>query len=119
MFRAVPLVTDTKTYSSGTTPNILCSSYAVRATTSQNVLGDYMQDKSCAFVTNSMNFCIRDDSYTDAETFKSAVLGQKLVYELATPITYQLTPQQIATLNGENNLWGSGDIELTYKAQSS
>ena len=31
---------------------------------------------------------------------------------------YQLTGQQIATLKGENDVWGSGNIELTYKAQA-
>ena len=32
------------------------------------------------------NIAIRDDSYTDATTFKTAMKGIKLVYELATPV---------------------------------
>lgn len=32
------------------------------------------------------NIAIRDDSYTDATTFKTAMKGVKLVYELATPV---------------------------------
>lgn len=39
-----------------------------------------------------------------AEQFKTAVNGFKLVYTLATPLTIQLTPQQIETLAGQNNL---------------
>ena len=36
-------------------------------------------------------------------------------YELATPQTYQLTPQQIQTLVGVNNVWSEqGDVELSY-----
>ena len=38
-----------------------------------------------------------------------------LVYELATPQTYQLTPQQVNTLVGTNNVWSEqGNIELSY-----
>lgn len=39
------------------------------------------------------------------------------VYELATPQTYQLTPQQIQTLIGANNVWSEdGAIEVEYIA---
>ena len=40
----------------------------------------------------------------------------EFVYELATPIEYDLTPQQINTLLGINNIWAdTGNIELlTY-----
>lgn len=35
--------------------------------------------------------------------------------KLETPITYALTPQQITTLIGTNNIWSdAGDVELTY-----
>ena len=37
------------------------------------------------------------------------------VYELATPITYTLTPQEITSLLGANNLWAdTGDSEISY-----
>ena len=39
----------------------------------------------------------------------------QIVYPLATPITYQLTPQQIQTLQGDNTIWAdAGSVELTY-----
>ena len=39
-----------------------------------------------------------------------------IVYELATPQTYQLTPTEVSTLLGENNVWAdSGDVEITYR----
>ena len=41
----------------------------------------------------------------------------QVVYELATPLTYQLTPQQIDTLLGVNNITAtSGQVSVTYKA---
>lgn len=38
------------------------------------------------------------------------------IYELATPITHQLTPQVIKTLKGINNIWSdaNGNIELRF-----
>lgn len=39
----------------------------------------------------------------------------QLVYELATPITYQLTPTQIKSLLGNNNAWcDTGDVNVKY-----
>lgn len=41
------------------------------------------------------------------------------VYELATPTTYHLTPQEITTLLGQNNIWSdTGDTSVTYKADT-
>ena len=53
-------------------------------------------------------------SVTDFRAWLSANPLQ-VVYELATPLTFQLTPQQIQTLVGVNNVWSEqGDIELSY-----
>lgn len=41
----------------------------------------------------------------------------EIVYELATPITYHLTPQEVRTLLGTNNVWSdAGSVAVTYKA---
>ena len=43
-----------------------------------------------------------------------------VVYPLATPTTVTLTPTQVNTLLGQNNVWAdSGDVEVTYKANAS
>ena len=40
-----------------------------------------------------------------------------LCYELATPLTVQLTPHEVTALLGSNNVWAdSGDSEVTYRA---
>lgn len=47
----------------------------------------------------------------NVNTFKAAMSGVQLCYPLATPTTIQLTPQQIKTLLGENNISAStGDV---------
>ena len=51
------------------------------------------------------------DEYASGTT---PTIGAEVVYELATPQTYQLTPQQIDLLLGTNHLWSDGEITLTY-----
>ena len=47
----------------------------------------------------------------------SETANHVICYELATPQTYQLTPQQIDTLKGQNNITAtSGQVSVTYKA---
>ena len=53
---------------------------------------------------------VKNGSTTESPT------GQ-LVYELATPTTIQLTPQEIDSFKGANNIWAStGEIEVEYRA---
>ncbi|MBR2716201.1 MAG: hypothetical protein IKD79_00505 [Oscillospiraceae bacterium] len=43
----------------------------------------------------------------------------QVFYELDTPIAYQLTPTEIKTLLGVNNIWAdTGDVEVTYRADT-
>ena len=45
--------------------------------------------------------------------------GAQVVYTLATPQTYQLTPQAVTTILGQNNIWAdTGDVEATYIADT-
>ena len=60
---------------------------------------DYIiaHDKTCTINTNiwsgtQLRIAIRDDAYTDADTFKTAMNGVYLVYELATPTTETADP---------------------------
>lgn len=80
--------------------------------------------------TTSIAIAIRDDSLAsgDASAFKTAMQGTQLVYELAEPQTYTLTPQQIEMLAGNNTVWvelinedtttQTATSELTYKSRA-
>ena len=51
------------------------------------------------------------DAYAAGTT---PTIGAQVVYTLATPLTYQLTPQEVSTLTGQNNVWSdSGDVSVT------
>ena len=49
------------------------------------------------------------DAYAAGTT---PTIGAQVVYTLATPITYQLTPKQIAALIGQNYIWSSNNQTL-------
>ena len=60
---------------------------------------------------------IADNSYSTSADFKNSLTGQKITLPLATPVTYQLTAQEINTLLGDNNIWcDTGDCEVTYRS---
>ena len=95
-------------------PHVICSSYkAVR----QSV---WANNKPCVSqISGGKAILVGDDTYATAADFKAAVTGQTLCYELATPQTYQLTPQQLMTLLGTNNVWAdTGDTSVTYPADT-
>lgn len=61
---------------------------------------------------------VKDSRYTDGQAFKLAMSGHYTVYELATPLTYQLTPTAIELFEDNNTIWSSdGAITLTYYAK--
>ena len=65
---------------------------------------------------HNQNLSVKDDRYANASDFKTAVAGQKLVYELATPIEIQLTPRLVNLLQGANVITSNGtSIEITYR----
>lgn len=56
------------------------------------------------------------DVYTAGTT---PTTGAQVVYELAEPVVYQLTPVEIKTLLGQNNIWADcGTADVTYCADA-
>lgn len=102
----------TQAFESGTyrkangTTNIICENYKTSTSADMAISG----------FSTSGRVRIYDSSHSlsDADTFKSDMAGVHIVYELATPIEIDLTPTQINTLLGSNNIWhdGNGDVEV-------
>lgn len=111
---ALPL---SKRYSPKATVNALCSNYPVYP--AQSSVGHGVDKSSWISYSATPELYVQDSTYTDAAAFKTAMNGVQLCYELATPTTYQLTPQTINTLSGVNNVWAdSGDCSITYYADT-
>ena len=97
--------------------NALCTQYNV---VQNSYIGNTSYDNVIAvgaYWSNGCNVYIYDSAKTSmtGAQFKTAMNGVKLVYELATPTTVQLTPTEVKTILGSNSVWAdSGDITVTY-----
>jgi len=81
-------------------------------------IGSTRPDLSISLATyyGSHSISIKDTRYdnTSIADFRASLNGVQAVYELETPFTIQLSPQQIEQLE-ENNIWAdTGDVEVTY-----
>ena len=73
-------------------------------------------DMSIALGTGtSVIMYVHDSRFTDVSDFISSVSGSKIVYLIATPVTYTLTPQEITMLCKENNIFAdTGQTAISY-----
>lgn len=86
-------VSGAKVYANNDAPSCVCGNYPIgRFATSRSNLASYLSDKTCSWISGGTNFVIRDDSYTTQESFKAAMSGVMLIYELATPTTETAEP---------------------------
>lgn len=107
-------VLNAKIVSGAEVPNAKCEQYLpVKYNTNYSATGP----DNVIFFDRAL-LRVRDKRFTDAPTFKTAVSGVMLAYELETPIELPLTPQTVALLAGNNTIWTDGDeVSVTYKAK--
>ena len=71
------------------------------------------------FGMNELRIYVHDSRYSTVEEFQPAVLGQMIVYEIASPVTYQLTPVEVNLLLGQNTVSADcGPVTLRYCADT-
>lgn len=101
-----------KTKSPNDIANLICSNYLADSADSTY---NHKNDKIIAIDTNGYIY-IYDSSYTDVDTFKQAMNGVKLIYELATPTETTLTDEEVAqfkalkTYESTTNIIASSDV---------
>ncbi len=96
--------------------------FNILGTTLPTVLANIGKPEADAAVGNIMQYQNRvwyypPTSVTTVAELKTWLASNNLqiVFRLATPQTYQLTPTQVQMLLGANNVWSTGDtVSLTY-----
>lgn len=89
--------------------NAICSIYKVTKL-------DTLNNGTICLYTDG-NIYVKDIRYSDAVSFRNAMDGVQLCYELAHPITVQLNPEQLTTLLGDNYIWTDADsVSVGYVA---
>ena len=100
-------------------PGVLICSVYPQSTIAriENVPDKHIWNQGYAF--SVYNVVVIDSSYTDSASFKTAMNGVQLCYELAQPITITLTPKQLTTVLGTNNVWSDADsVTVDYVADT-
>lgn len=88
----------------------LCNCYRIAANESAGRLNG-------CFSGANQNVDFINNSYSTVEDWQAYLADNNIqfVYPLAEPITYQLTPQQIQTLLGDNVVWSdAGSVSVEY-----
>ena len=80
--------------SSSDTSNMVCGLYVTEKPVSSASYASSKPNMTVFQQTGNATVFIRDERYTDAATFKTAMSGVYLVYELATPTTESADPFQ-------------------------
>ena len=76
-------------------------------------------DFSCYLDSGDNHIMFQDTRYDNVSSFINGVGNQSFVYELATPTTYQLTPTEVKTLLGANNIFAdTGAVDVEYCADT-
>lgn len=100
-----------KAVNNGSIANAICEAFPT-----QSAAYTYGNNGYIAISDASLIWISATDLYSDAAAFKIAMSGVQLVYELATPQTYTLTPQgALVFLRGTNHVWNDiNDTTVTY-----
>ena len=76
-------------------------------------------DKALRMWTSEADIWDSDLDVTSLDTVKTYLADLVIVYPLATPIEIQLTPTEVRSLLGTNNIWAdTGDTEVEYRADT-
>ena len=94
-------------------PNIICNQCQ---TASYKTVKESTDVNLICFTSTGSDIDWTSSSTTIAdEKARLAENPLQLVYELDTPLTYQLTPAQVTILLGQNNIWAdTGDVDVSY-----
>ena len=105
-FTSTDIASTAKSYPNQNIFGLICSHYSSVSQSNDNVWMGW---------NGQLNLI--DSRYTDVASFKTAMSGVQLVYELATPQTYTLDPQTVRSLVGHNNIFAdTGNTSLDYWA---
>ena len=95
--------------SAGATSTLLCNRY--------KQVSSVIQPGDTGIRITGSNAYIYDNAFAGKTTAEATEMlsGLQIVYDLATPQTYQLDPVTVSTLLGENNIFADcGDVEVSY-----
>ena len=92
-------ISDMATISVGEVPNAICNKYKTYASLPLGNATLAQQDKIITYTSSNHAIICRDSSYTDIETFKNAMSGVPLYYQLASPQTITIPKKHLGCVD--------------------
>ena len=94
--------------------NFLCNKYKAVAQPRQNLLNGEIGTYNSTNALKRLSIC--DNSFATISDFIASLSSLFIIYEVEKPFTYQLTPTQVSSLLGINNVWNdtNGETEVKY-----
>lgn len=93
--------------------NFICNKYKNAKTYRTNLVNGEIGCYNSSGGRNRFSIC--DNAYSSTSDFVNSLSDFVVCYELATPITYHLTPHEIHALLGQNNIWAdTGNVKVIY-----
>lgn len=97
--------------------------YCALLTAGTFVSGDYVTENGVKMYLNANNgqarIYLAQNSFLDSSSNINSYLTNQIgfVLDLATPQTFQLTPEEVTALLGQNNIWAdAGDVTVEYRS---
>lgn len=101
---------------SATVPKLVCNQYK---TVSPDAVYTKTQGATAVKVGLALRFYDESLQTVDAWTTAMSQTPLQVAYEIDEPFSIQLTPQEITSLLGANNVWAdTGDSEVEYRADT-
>lgn len=97
----------------------LCSCYPTANVSTSSGMDQLNKVYVAGSAVSVYRILLKDTDYTTVESFVQARGEDRITYELAEPLTYQLTPTEATTLLGINNIYAdTGDTSVEYCADT-
>lgn len=103
---------DSKTgYELDDSSELLCNLYKTQPASTDTRIINRWEDYSIGRRITGTNRIVIKDSTMTSENYTEKMASCYICYKLATPITIQLTPTQVSSILGVNNIWAdTGDV---------
>lgn len=125
-FQSDSLPSPARIRAAGVKSVVACERYkAINNMTATNFKATDYNNQICfnSGISTGYKLIVQDSAYSDADLFKTAVTGTKIVTSInpspGSYLVYQLTPVEILTLLGVNNVWSdTGATSVSYTADT-
>lgn len=97
----------------------ICEAYTFGGVGTTSQIANRIENGEFMYQSTNNFVWFRNDAYSTVADLKESLSGVYAIFERAEPIEIQLTPTEVKTLLGANNIWAdAGTVEITVGSLS-